>query len=393
MGRFANPAGEMNSPTPGKSVGVTIAPEMERSIRALPKVELHRHLSGSMRFTSLLELAKRHGLGLGASTAKELDSLIQSRTAGGTLKDFLKAWRILNRITADAALLDPNIYEQLVYEAVADAYLNENIYYLELRMVPPCLTINHDFHAREFAVALWAIKHGIDKAAKEFPTLVKIILSLPRDFLAKQTEKFLKEYYYILLQSVDAYKDRYLVGFDLAGAESGYPAGFFSEFFEQVKGLGYKVTIHAGEADGPESVRQAVDLLHADRIGHGVAACEDEALMAKLKSLQIPIEICVTSNLVTGAVMPLERHPVRRFFDSGLFLTINADDPTVLSTDLNREFLTLVRMFAFSLDEVRTLAANAIDAAFCSSEEKGQVKRAIHGSQTLARNQQVELVE
>jgi len=237
MGMFPNPAGEMNSPTPGKSVGVTIAPEMERSIRALPKVELHRHLSGSMRFATLLELARRHGLALGASTPREVERLIQSRTAGGTLKDFLTAWRILNRITADVALIDQEIYEQLVYEAIADAFQEENIYYLELRMVPPCLTINHDFHALEFNNALWAIKHGIDKAAKEFPTLVKIILSLPRDFLAKQTEKFLKEYYYILLQSVDVYKDRYLVGFDLAGNEFSHPARFFSEFFHHVKHL------------------------------------------------------------------------------------------------------------------------------------------------------------
>jgi adenosine deaminase len=375
------------------SVGVTIAPEVGRSIRALPKVELHRHLSGSMRFATLLELARRHGLALGASTPREVERLIQNRTSGGSLEEFLKAWRILNRVTADAALVDPNIYGQLVYEAVADAYLNENIYYLELRMVPPCLTINHDFHALEFNDALWAIKHGIDKAAKEFPTLVKIILSLPRDFLTKQTQKFLKEYYYILLKSVDVYKDRYLVAFDLAGNEFSHPARFFSEFFHDVKDLGYKVTIHAGEAEGPESVREAVDLLHADRIGHGVAACEDEALMAKLKSLQIPIEICVTSNLVTGAVMPLQGHPVRMFFDFGLFLTVNADDPTVLSTDLNTEFLTLVRRFGFSLDEVRTLSANAIDAAFCSSEEKEQVKRAMRGSQRLAQNRQVELVE
>jgi adenosine deaminase len=236
-GRFDDPAGEMNSPTSGMSVGVTIAPEVGRSIRALPKVELHRHLSGSMRFATLLELARRHGLPLGASTPREVERLIQNRTSGGSLEEFLKAWRILNRVTADAALVDPNIYGQLVYEAVADAYLNENIYYLELRMVPPCLTINHDFHALEFNDALWAIKHGIDKAAKEFPTLVKIILSLPRDFLTKQTQKFLKEYYYILLKSVDVYKDRYLVAFDLAGNEFSHPARFFSEFFHHVKHL------------------------------------------------------------------------------------------------------------------------------------------------------------
>jgi adenosine deaminase len=337
-----------------------------------------------MRFTSLLELAERHGLGLGASTAKELERLIQSRAAGGTLKDFLKAWRILNRVTADVALIDPEIYEQLVYEAIADAFQEENIYYLELRMVPPCLTINHDFHALEFNRALWAIKHGIDKAAKQFPTLVKIILSLPRDFLAKQTEKFLKEYYYILLQGVEAYKGLYLVGFDLAGAESGYPAGLFSDFFQRVKGLGYKVTIHAGEADGPESVRQAVDLLHADRIGHGVSACEDERLMARLKVLRTPVEICVTSNLVTGAVIPFQMHPVRRFFDSGLFLTISADDPTVLSTDLNKELLMLLSRFGFSLQEVEGLIGNAVEASFCSSEEKDKLRKLFRGAYRAA---------
>jgi adenosine deaminase len=382
----------MNPPALPNTAVAAVSPDVERAIRALPKVELHRHLSGSMRLETLLELATKYRVALGANTAGEVEVLIQDARFGGSLAEFLKAWRVLNRVTADAALLDPRIFERLVYEAVADAYQRENIYYLELRMVPPCLTINHDFHAQEFAEALWAVKHGVDKAAKQFPTLVKIIFSLPRDFLTRQTGKFLKEYYYILLQSVEAYKGGYLVGFDLAGNELSHPGRFFSGFFQHVKHLGYKVTIHAGEAEGPRSITDAVDLLLADRIGHGVAAWEDQDLMARLKDLRIPIEICVTSNLATGAVVPLQEHPVRRFFDFGLSLTINADDPTVLSTDLNKEFLSLVRRFGFSLDEVTMLAAGAIDAAFCSSEEKDHVKRAMRDPQRLAQSRQVELI-
>ncbi len=370
----------MNSRALPNTAGVAVSPDVESAIRALPKVELHRHLSGSMRLETLLELARRYRLALGANTAEEVEILLQGATFGGSLAEFLKAWRVLNRVTADAALINPHIFERLVYEAVADAYLTENIYYLELRMVPPCLTINHDFHAEEFAEALWALKHGVNKAAKEFPTLVKVIFSLPRDFLTKQTEKFLKEYYYILLQSVEAYKGGYLVGFDLAGNELSHPARFFSEFFQRVKRLGYKVTIHAGEAEGPSSIADAVDLLLADRIGHGVAAWEDQDLMARLKDLRIPIEICVTSNLATGAVLPLHEHPVRKFFDFGLSLTINADDPTVLLTDLNKEFLMLVRRFGFSLQEVRALVDNALEAAFCSREEKDDLRKVLRAS-------------
>lgn len=348
--------------------------EIRREILDLPKVELHRHLSGSIRFNTLIELAKKHGQALPTYDVKDIANVLQSYGRTANLKQFLAAWRIINAVTVRAALQEPEIYSRLVYEAIEDAYLRENIQYLELRLVPPCLVVGHTFHVRAFKKALVALTDGISNARRKYPTLVKIIFSLPRDFLAKQTEKFLAFYYDILLKVVAKHKTDYVVGFDLSGNETKAPASAFSAFFKKAREQGYKITVHAGESDGPESVREAASILRVDRIGHAASAIQDEELVEDLRDSQIPIEICVTSNIATGAVKALHEHPVRKYFHSGLNLTINADDPIILRTDMNKECGLLMDKFGFSIWDIAGFMRNGLEAGFCTEEEKERLR-------------------
>jgi adenosine deaminase len=160
------------------------------------------------------------------------------------------------------------------------------------------------------------------------------------------------------------------VGFGIGGDEAGGPATLFPDIFREARDLGLHGVAHAGEACGPESIRDAVELLGAERIGHGLTAIHDAGVMALLRERRIPLEVCPSSNVSTGLIARFEDHPLPKFLEEGLVVTLNSDDPAMFGTSLQEEFLQAARCFELSRETLAGLCRNAVDASFLSEDEK-----------------------
>ncbi len=166
------------------------------------------------------------------------------------------------------------------------------------------------------------------------------------------------------------YRGRGVIGFGIGGDEARAQPELFRDVYDYARAQGLRLTAHAGEAAGPESVWGALRSLGAERIGHGTTAVRDPALVAHLAKTRVPVDICLTSNLRTGVLAKLEEHPLRRYFDAGLLVSLSTDDPAMFETDLTREYLLAHERFGFSREELGRLAANSFQASFLSEEEK-----------------------
>ena len=174
-------------------------------------------------------------------------------------------------------------------------------------------------------------------------------------------------------------EDAGIVGIGIGGSEHAFPPEPFAPVYQRARARGFKTSAHAGEAAGPESIRGAVEALAVDRIGHGTRAHEDPAVVALLAERQIPLEVCPWSNVATGVVADIAAHPVRRYWDAGLRLTINSDDPHMFNTSLVDEFAALHRHFGFTADDVRQLLLNAVDAAWLPAERQAVLRAGLTG--------------
>jgi len=174
----------------------------------------------------------------------------------------------------------------------------------------------------------------------------------------------------VTLSEVSEVRSLGVVGIGLGGSEQEFPPEPFEEAYEEARKLGFHTTAHAGEAAGVESIWGAIRNLHVDRIGHGTRAEEDESLLAYLTEHQIPLEMCPISNVRTGVVRSLEEHPVRRYFERGISVTINTDDPKMFGSCLSEEYRLLEEKLGFSRDEIRTLILNAVQSAWLPKDGK-----------------------
>ncbi|HOG63921.1 MAG TPA: adenosine deaminase [Spirochaetota bacterium] len=318
-------------------------------IRALPKVELHRHLEGAFRLETLLDLARKRNLvDLPLDDVDAFRRVVQMTEHD--LPDFLT---FLSKFRADwySTLEDPR---RVAYEAVIDA-AKENILYFEMRFSP-------EHYARKSGFALEAVIEtviaGAKQAADETGIMIAFLVTLGREKLdADEMKRYIKV--------CQPYLDHGVVGIDLAGDESHYPAELFSSVF---KGLyertGFKSTIHAGEALGPESVVTAVRDLDAHRIGHGVRTIEDQAAMDLILEKKIPLEMCLTSNLQTGTVSSLKKHPFPKFFKQGVRVTLNSDDPQIQQSDLNDDYGHAASLYQMTIEDFRTINRYSLEGAF-----------------------------
>ena len=237
-------------------------------IGKMPKVELHRHLQGSIRTTTIIEIAQRYKVDLPGFTASRLDRFVKHRQPAKGLLEFLKPWTIFGRI-----IVNPEIASRITYEAIEDA-ASDNVEYLELRFSPYTMSNNMKIGTRELLDAIIAT---VKDAEKRFPIIVKLVVGIVRMDPVKYHSYNLQ-----ILNIAQDYPD-FVVGFDLAGDEASFPANLYGNFFKYVRERGFKITVHAGEAAGSESVREAVELLSADRIGHGISAVNDPSVMQLLR--------------------------------------------------------------------------------------------------------------
>ena len=315
-------------------------------IRQLPKAELHLHLEGAVEPATLLELRQRHG---DAATLAETEALYRYTD----FPSFLMAFKDVT-----GHLRSPEDYELITYRLM-ERLKSENVFHAEVFVsVGVCLWRKQDFPA-----IFEGFERGRQRGEKDFGISLLWIFDAVRQFGAEKAQK--------VLDLAVQLRDRNVVGFGIGGDERQGPPELFKDVYTCAADHGLHLTAHAGESAGPESIWGALNL-KAERIGHGLTAGQDPELMGELATRQVPIEICVTSNLKTGCCPDLAQHPVRRYFDEGLMLTLATDDPAMFRTSLVEEYRLVQETFGFSDEHLRELARNSFRASFLPPEKKLQ---------------------
>ena len=313
-------------------------------IRELPKAELHLHLEGAVEPSTLLELRQRHG---DRVTLADVEPLYRFSDFAGFLNSF-------KEVTGH--LRSPDDYELIVYRLM-ERLRAQNVLHAEVTVsVGVCL-----WRGQDFGAIFEGLERGRLRGEKEFGVSVLWIFDAIRQFGAEKAAP--------VLDWAIRFRDRNAVAFGIGGDEVKGPPEMFGETFARAADHGLHLTAHAGESAGPESIWGALNL-KAERIGHGLTAERDAELIEELAQRQIPIEICVTSNLRTGCCADIAEHPVRRYFDEGLMITINCDDPAMFHSSLVDEYSLLQSNFAFSDDQIHELARNSFEASFLPPEKK-----------------------
>jgi adenosine deaminase len=288
--------------------------------QTLPLCELHRHLDGAIRLGTILDLADQHGIALPANNLEGLAPYVHVDESAPGLMAFLARFEHMT-----AVLVDADACRRVAYENVVDAK-SEGIDYIELRYSPWFMAESHEMNP---AVVMEACADGVRAGEHDTGIKANIIGILSRTYGA---ETCMKE-----LDAILANRD-HIVAVDLAGDEAGFPPQLFIEHFRRVRDAGLRVTIHAGEADGPPSVWSAIRDLGAVRIGHGFRSIEDPALVDYLAEQGIGLEICPTSNLHTTTVASYGLHPVRQLADRGVKFCLNTDDPGISNINIAHEY-------------------------------------------------------
>jgi len=318
----------------------------------LPLVDLHRHLDGNIRPKTIWQLAQKNNIKLPADNFESFLPHVQITDSEADLIAFLKKldWGV-------GVLKSLDDVVRIGYENVEDAF-NANIDYAELRFSPYYIAMTHNLPIEG---VVEAIIEGVNKGKEKFSTKTNLIGILSRTFGVEHCQSE--------LNALLAYKDN-LVAVDLAGDEYNFPGSLFDNHFKQVKDAGLNVSVHAGEAAGPESVWHAIKTLGATRIGHGVACAKDQQLMDYMRDHQISIESCLTSNYQTGTIQNLAVHPVKTFIANDLLVCLNTDDPAVENIELAGEYQLASEVLQLSNAQITQLQRNAIQMSFLSESEK-----------------------
>lgn len=324
----------------------------------ITKAELHRHLELCLRPETIWELAPKFGITL-KSQAEFQDRFMilePMNDLGTVLNKFLDTQRLL---------ATPEILERVAFEACEDVYKKENVRIVEFRYAPTFIQQGHE--DMSFDDIHQAILRGVKTAEESYPMAVGLIAIIQRILPLKAAEK--------VTEFAIANKDTF-VGIDIADNEEGFDSKPFASLFVQAKTAGLGITVHSGEAPHPKSPRwvmDAIEVLGAERIGHGVQIINDESVMKVVRDRKIPLELCPTSNMLTNAIPDLKKHPLKKLFDYGILTTINTDDPGIFNTNLNREYRICREMLGMSDKELETCAQYAAENSFIPLEKRQKV--------------------
>jgi adenosine deaminase/aminodeoxyfutalosine deaminase len=330
-----------------------------RFILSLPKAELHLHLEGSIEPSTLLELRQRHSMD-GASLA-EVEQLYNYKDFAG----FLSAFKDVT-----GHLRTPEDYELITYRLM-ERLKAQNVLHAEVIVsVGVCL-----WRKQNFAAIFEGLERGRQRGEKDFGISFLWIFDAIRQFGAEKAQS--------VLDLAVQFHDRNVIAFGIGGDEGAGPPEWFAGTYTRGAEAGLHLTAHAGESAGPESIWGALNL-KAERIGHGLTAGQDAELIEELAERQVPIEICVTSNLRTGCCRELAQHPVRRYFDQGLMLTLNSDDPAMFRTSLVEEYALVQEAFGFTDEHLRELARNSFEASFLPPQKKIEFLNLLDSAATRA---------
>jgi adenosine deaminase len=325
--------------------------------QSMPKVDLHRHLEGSLRLRTLVEVGHSHGLNLpGTGKLRELVSIGEEETF--TFANFLSKFETLRLFYRS-----PEIIARLAREAVADAAADK-VRYLELRFTPAALGRAENFPMGE--VIDWVIE-GVRQAERENPIQVGLIVSVNRHEPVKLAEQ-------VAMLAADR-RGMGIMGFDLAGNEAHFPALPFAGVFSEAKQAGLHITAHAGEWGTAQNVADAIRELHVERIGHGVRVLEDPAVTALAREMNTTFEVCITSNYQSGVIASQEAHPLPRMLAHGLNVTINTDDPSISQIRLTDEYRRACEEMGLTVPMLQERVLAAAQAAFLPDEKRQTLAR------------------
>jgi adenosine deaminase len=331
----------------------------EKIIRPLPKVVLHDHLDGGLRPQTVIDLAKEIGYNkLPTDNAKELAEWFHRGAQRGSLALYLEGFEHTTGVMQTEAAL-----ERVAYEMMEDMY-NDGVVYVETRFAP----VFHTQKGLHWDEVVNAVLKGLEKGKKEFDVEYGLIISAMRD------QKLSQE----MAELAIDYRERGVVGFDLAGEEGGFPPKKHLDAFNYIKRENFHITIHAGEGFGKESIWQAIQWCGADRIGHATRLIEDITIddhdpkkIANMGYLaqyildkRIPLEMCLTSNVDTGAAKSYEEHPFGLYYRYKFRVTLNTDDKLMSNTTMTKEYKIALDVFGLNIEDLEKLTINAMKSAF-----------------------------
>ena len=321
-------------------------------IKKLPKTDLHVHLDGSLRVSTIFDLAKKQNVKLPARNEQELTDLICCDRQCESLVDYLRGFDVtLSVMQTEDALF------RVAYELAEDA-AKENIRYIEVRYSP----ILHTQKGLKLTSISEAVIRGLAAAEKKFNIKTGVIICGIRNMKPTTSLE--------LAKLAVAYKNKGVLGFDLAGAEADHPAKHHKDAFYLALNNNINITVHAGEAYGPESIHQALHYCGTHRIGHGTRLSEDGDLLNYVNDHRIPLEICVTSNIQTRAISDLKEHPLGFYVDYGLRVTLNTDNRLISNTTLTDEYMIAIDELGLDYVEIKNIIINGFKSSFLPYREK-----------------------
>ncbi|WP_081111780.1 adenosine deaminase [Bdellovibrio bacteriovorus] len=330
------------------------------NIRELPKVELHRHLDCSVRWSTLIELAPQVGIDLESSfQAQRAQFLVTEpmRDLESVLKKFLNAQKVL---------ASEEILSRIAYEACEDAF-NDGIRLIEFRYAPTFINEGHT--ELSFEKIHNALNKGIERAKKAFPMAVGLICIIQR---VKSYELATK----VVDFAID-HKDSF-IALDLADNEEGFDPKPFGPLFQKAKKAGLHITIHSGETPQPQSaqwVKDSIEILGAERIGHGIQIINNKDVLNFVKDRKIPLEVCPISNYLTQSFPTYESHPIKELINQGVLVTVNSDDPGVFATTLSDDYEVLHHVHGFTVKDFKRCNQIAYEYSFIPEKDKLPFKK------------------
>ncbi|MBI2520998.1 MAG: adenosine deaminase [Bdellovibrio sp.] len=340
---------------------------MRERLKSMPKVELHRHLDGSLRFDTIFEHGQRLGIfdhlkssGMKAEEFKrQVWNKVKILNPMASLQAVLDSFWLTQKVMDDEAII-----EQVAFENVEDCY-RDGVVLAELRFAPVFIAQGKKL---SHASIIQAVCRGVDKALKKFPIQVGLIFIIPRglDFAENQASTGTL----VQLLQNDSLVKKYMVGADLADIEHFDAIPRFIPMIDELRECGLKITIHSGEDTDASFLASSFELYRPLRIGHGIKIIQDAKVMAKARDLGIHFELCPTSNYLTRCVPTLKQHPIRRMLEQGLLVSINSDDPHLMNIDLIHEYTMLQDVHMFTLQEFFEINKNALQASFLPEENK-----------------------
>ena len=321
-------------------------------VHRLPKTDLHVHLDGSVRVATIINLAKKGKIELPTLDKDELEKLIVCGPHTQSLEDYLRGFHIVNLVLQTAEGL-----KRAAYELAEDA-AQENVRYMEVRYAP----ILHANKGLGLTEIVQAVLDGLQVAEEDFGIKTGVIICGIRNMDPAMSLK--------MAELAVEFKNKGVVGFDLAGGEYNNPAKVHKAAFDLARKNNLNITVHAGEADGAASIHQALHACGAHRIGHGTRLIEDAELLNYVNDHRIPLEICIKSNFDTKAVTDIQSHPIDFYLEKGIRVTVNTDNRTISATSITDEYMLAIENFGWDYPTVKKVILNGFKSAFLPYQEE-----------------------